>query len=157
VVALEPDVDNLALLRENVAPLGARVTVLEGGLWGAPGWLRVVDPSDGPASLRTEPAEPGSAGAVRAWTVDEIAALRGSAAPFIVKLDIEGAQAGVFAGDTGWLARCDLVTLELDDWQFPWQATSLAFLRSVAQHRYDVLIGGESLFCFRHTGGEPAR
>ena len=78
--------------------------------------------------------------------------LAGCAEPLIVKLDIEGAQQHLFASATGWVGRAHLITLELDDWLLPWRGSSRPFFRALAEHPYDYLLGGESVFCFRDAG-----
>ena len=53
----------------------------------------------------------------------------GAAFPFIVKIDIEGAEADVFASDTDWFNETPVVIVELHDWLMPKQGTAAEFLK----------------------------
>jgi len=149
IISVEPDAGNLALLTRNLAGLGARAKVLDGGLWPCSGRLRIVNPESGSAAFRVEETTGDGLGTLRAYTIDEICALAGCHEPLIVKLDIEGAQQYLFSSNTGWVGRTHLITLELDDWLFPWRGSSRPFFRALAEHPFDYLLGGESVFCFR--------
>lgn len=152
IVSVEPDTGNLALLRRNLAGLGARAQVLDGGLWPRSGRLRIVNPESGSAAFRVEETTGDGPGTLRAYTIDEICTLAGCREPLIVKLDIEGAQQYLFASATEWVGRAHLITLELDDWLFPWRGSSRPFFRVLGEHPFDYLLGGESVFCFRDAG-----
>jgi FkbM family methyltransferase len=153
VVCIEPDAQNLAVLQRNIEPYGDRITTLHGGIWPRAAHLRISNPEGGAAAFRVEEDLPRS-GALRAYTIDEVCAVAGEQRPLIVKIDIEGAQAALFSDNTEWVQRSDLIVLELDDWQMPWQGTSRNFFRCLAQHPFDYLMHGESIFCFRDTGNE---
>ena len=158
VVTVEPDADNLAMIRRNVAAFADRVTVRAGGIWNERGWLRILNPEAGAAAFRVERVDEAAPGALRAYTVEELCEEAGDPEPLIVKLDIEGAQARVFSGATEWVARAHLIILELDDWLLPWRGTSRSFFQSMSRHPFEYLIGGESLFCYRdvHADRAPA-
>lgn len=149
IVSVEPDTGNLAMLARNLAGLGERARVLDGGLWPSSGRLRIVNPESGSAAFRVEETTGDGPGTLRAYTIDEICALAGCREPLIVKLDIEGAQQYLFAGNTDWVGRAHLITLELDDWLLPWRGSSRPFFRALGEHPFDYLLGGESVFCFR--------
>lgn len=149
IVVVEPDADNLQILRRNVAPLGDRVTVVAGGVWDRPAKLRIVNPDSGSAAFRVDEMPPDAGEGLRAYTIDELCALGGGGDPFVVKLDIEGAQAQVFRSNTDWTRRTRLIALELDDWLMPWKGTSRPFFSVLAPQPFDYLIGGEAIFCFR--------
>jgi hypothetical protein len=61
----------------------------------------------------------------------------GATFPFIVKIDIEGAEADVFAQNTDWLKRTPIVMIELHDWLFPKKQTAAGFLRCIADEPRD--------------------
>ncbi|MEQ9061253.1 MAG: FkbM family methyltransferase [Gammaproteobacteria bacterium] len=151
-VVVEPDADNLELLRRNTAHLRSRVRLLHGGIWHRPAMLRIVNPESGSAALRVEEHPVGEGRGIRAYTVSEACAIAGASSPFIVKIDIEGAQAHLFSENTEWVGGTHLVTLELDDWQFPWGGTSETFFKTVSRFPFDYLMRDESIFCFRNFG-----
>jgi len=150
LVVLEPDPANLAVLRQNVAPFEDRVTIIEGGVWSRRAKLRVVNPEAGSAAFQLEECGDDDKGSVQGYGVADILASVGADTLLIAKMDIEGAQRYVFRENTEWLARTDLVILELDDWLFPWQGTGTAFFRAISAYAFDYLTRGENIFCFRH-------
>jgi len=152
IFVIEPEKGNLEILRRNTRHFGERVTVLEGGIWNESGRLHIVNPDSGAMAFRVTAASSTQLDSMRAYTVDEVCALAKSEAPFIVKLDIEGAQRNLFLSNTDWVGRTDLITLELDDWLLPWQGTSRTFFSCISKFPYDYLLNVESIFCFRDRG-----
>lgn len=71
--------------------------------------------------------------------------------PFIVKVDIEGAEADIFAGNTDWLKNTPLVIIELHDWLMPKQGTAAGFLQCIAGQPRDFIAMGENVFSIAHT------
>jgi FkbM family methyltransferase len=149
IVAIEPDQDNLDVLKKNVAPYGERITVLHGGIWSKPGHVRIENPDAGSASFRVTDCHETMPGAVRTYTIPEICRQMGVERPFVVKLDIEGAQGEVFSQANEWVGDTSMLVLELDDWQLPWSGSSRSFFSCISQWPFDYLLGGESIFCFR--------
>lgn len=154
IVAVEPDGDNFEMLRRNTAHLGERVQLVRGGVWPESGWLRICNPESGSAAFRVIPAEAESPDALRAFTIDELCTHVGGGTLLVAKVDIEGAQAHLFARNTSWVAKAHLITLELDDWLFPWAGTSRTFFASLSKYPFEYLLGGESIFCFRDWQAE---
>lgn len=152
IVCIEPDDANLELLRMNTRSFEGRVTIIKGGVWNKPGTLRIVNPDSGAAAFRVDYSEESNVpGAIQAYTVNDLCSFGGSDYPLVVKLDIEGSQAQLFASDTDWVGRTGLITLELDDWLLPWQGTSRNFFTCLSCYPFDYLLGGESIFCFRDS------
>jgi FkbM family methyltransferase len=149
IVAIEPDTQNFEMLTMNTECLGDRVVRLQGGIWNIPARLTIANPDAGSAAFRVRELDVRGDEGLRTYTIDEICAMQGVAAPFIVKLDIEGAQASLFRSNTDWVSRTHLITLELDDWQFPWQGSSRSFFSCISQLPFEYLFRDESLFCFR--------
>lgn len=149
IIAVEPDADNFELLQKNTAHLGDRVTPVYGGLWHRTTQLEIINPNAGAAAFRVgERAAPEGSG-ISAFGIDDLCRRSGNDHPLIVKLDIEGAQGALFSANTDWVARTDLITLELDDWLLPWQGSSHNFFRCLSQYPFDYLLHKESIFCFR--------
>lgn len=150
IFVVEPDQDNVQLLKRNTAGLGQRVVILNGGIWNEPGYLKIVNQDAGPSAYRVQPCQPTEGpSTIRAYTIDEICALANSSEPLIVKIDIEGAQKNLFSANTDWVERTDLIAIELDDWLQPWKGTSRNFFKCLSQYPFDYLLHGESIFCFR--------
>lgn len=156
IVAIEPDDKNFELLRRNTRHLGTRVTLIQGGVWHRSARLGILNPNAGAAAFRVDELPEGSPQGVPAYSIDDICSQVGNQNPLIVKLDIEGSQAHLFRDNTHWVSRTDLITLELDDWLFPWQGTSHNFFRCLSQYPFDYLLHKESIFCFRDTRSTAA-
>ena len=152
IAAIEPDPVNFAMLKSNTEAFGRRIICLEGGLWDRSARLRIVNPDGGATAYRVEECGAAAAGGIRAYTIPEICELAGVASPFIVKLDIEGAQSYLFRSNTEWVKRTSLITLELDDWLLPWSGSSRTFFACLSQEPFDYVMRDESIFCFRDFG-----
>lgn len=154
VFVVKPDDNNFVLLQRNLAHPGQRVTTLKGGIWNRSARLRIVNPEAGSAAFQVNELPVDAGEGLRAYTIDEVCTLAGSSDPLMVKIDIEGAQARLFADNTGWVARTDLIMLELYDWLMPWQGTSRSFFACLGPQPFDYLMSGETIFCF--NGGRLA-
>lgn len=147
IIAVEPNDDNFAMLQENARHFGNRITPLKGGIWNASGKLSIRNPEAGAAGFQVEIADDGT---IQAYTIDEICAMAGVTAPFLVKVDIEGAQKQLFSSNTAWVENTHLIVIELEDWLLPWQGTSQPFFKTLTQYPYEYLMAGDTLFCFRN-------
>jgi FkbM family methyltransferase len=108
---VEPDPQNLSLLRKNVAWLGDRVLVIDGavrsspgtGSFGATGWSW---------GRQLQAAEEGGR-PVRCVTLDEIAMLAGFEVIDLLKVDIENGVEDLFRVNNSWLKHVRLIVVEL--------------------------------------------
>ena len=148
IVAVEPNSSNFAILKRNTEALGPRVTCLEGGLWDRPARLKIINPEAGATAYRVEEYDAKQSDGIRAYTIPEICDIVGVRSPFIVKLDIEGAQSYLFRSNTKWVDEAHLITLELDDWLLPWSGSSRTFFARLGKRPFDYLMREESIFCF---------
>jgi FkbM family methyltransferase len=113
VVALEPEPANFALAERNLAPYGERVTLLPEALWHEVAVLH----------LRTAAREDsasveggGASGGLQCRGVDPLRLLERARAERIdlFKIDIEGAEAVVFANDPDpWIEKTDAIVIEI--------------------------------------------
>lgn len=115
VVALEPDEGNHALALRNLSPYGDRVRLVRAGVWSEPAALEIDDVPFGDGrewARHLRPAGP-EGSSLRGMTVGSL--LDGAACDrvSIVKVDIEGSEIQVFAGDNAWLDRVDILVIEL--------------------------------------------
>jgi FkbM family methyltransferase len=147
VIAIEPELENVRLMARNVE--GMNVEMVHGAISSSDGRARVVDPGEGPCGYRTELVTDAErdGNIVSRTTVDAI--YRSHPAPFfpfIVKVDIEGAEAELFAANTDWVARTPLLIVELHDWLLPKAGTARTFLRCISQLNRDFVHIGENIF-----------
>jgi FkbM family methyltransferase len=118
VISVEPDPENVALLRRNLEPYGPRSVVIEAALWSsrvdlvittgfrdARHWSRQVQPVDGTAA----PVVPGV-------SIRDVMTRTGVEHLSILKLDIEGSEAELFRdGYSDWIDAVDTFVVELHD------------------------------------------
>lgn len=140
VVAVEPDPGNARLLRLNVAR-EPRVFVLEAAIAGTPGNVSLAGPGLGWA-VQTVRSDDGPLPAI---TMDQAIATIPNGEPFIAKIDIEGFEADLFAGDTRWIDRTQVVIVEPHDWLFPGRGTSRSFQSAMGARNFELYISGENL------------
>ena len=112
-LCVEPNPDNLALLRANTSFLADRLTILEGAASDRPGEARFSD-SDWSWGGHLVDNGP-STRSVRCLTLDEIMSKYRIDAIDILKVDIEGAEKQIVSRDPGWLSRVGCVVIELHD------------------------------------------
>lgn len=143
VVAVEPEPGNVALLRRNARAL-SNVEVVAAAVAGRPGELAIEDPGGGGWAMRTKPGT-----GIPARTVVDLVDKAGGE-PFILKIDIEGFEADVFAHPTPALDAFPLMIVELHDWMLPGSASSRPFLRWHAGCDRDFIYRGENVFSFRN-------
>jgi FkbM family methyltransferase len=148
IYSIEPDPDNFRALVKNTTKY-PNITPINAAIWDtharlhltnidAPGWARQVEPYESKLAID----------ATRAVTIDEIIQQADEDRATIVKVDIEGGEASLFRSNTSWLDRTDLLIIELHDWKFPGQRSSLPLLRRISEGNFEVTQKGENFFCF---------
>jgi FkbM family methyltransferase len=151
VLAVEPDEDNFRVLGQNAKAAGTSITPVLGAISAHAGYSRVIERERGSAGFRTEYCDASHPEAVASFDIPALVEMVPGGWPWIVKLDIEGAQEELFSANTDWVGKTDLIILELDDWQFPWRASAQSFFAALSAFKFDYLIRGELIFCYRHT------
>jgi FkbM family methyltransferase len=139
VVAVEPAPDNFALLTRNTAVLD--VDLRHGAIAKVDG-TAYLHLAKGGMGHRADLNEGGVE--IQAFSVRSLLASKSPEeyTPFLLKIDIEGAEKSLFDGDTSAFDRFPLIILEPHDWRFPGNLSSQSFFR------YHVESGRE--FCMRH-------
>jgi FkbM family methyltransferase len=150
IVSVEPDANNFDILRRNIAVFGNRVMPVHGAVTETPRMVRIINPDAGSSGFQIGPADTSGEGTVQGFTIDALTRKIERGQLFIVKIDIEGSQRALFSANTDWIDEAQLIAIEIDDWQFPWQATCETFFRAMSSRRFDYLLSGENMFCFRH-------
>ena len=156
LTAIEPDPENFAILRENLAPYGSRASAIMAGLWSHSARLRIVETPyrDGGAWTRQvcecSPSEPSQ---IEAIDIPGLLARTGRDRISILKLDMEGSECVVFAAPNvdDWLPRVDCIVVELHDDTHFGRCTDV-FHRAVARQGFSMASSGELTVC-RRIGG----
>jgi FkbM family methyltransferase len=147
IVAVEPEPENFRLLAKNVE--GLNVLPVQAALASTQGFARILNPDAPHWAYQTEAVgdDERDADSIARITIDQILSSQPPGYfPFIVKVDIEGAEADLFSANTDWLARVPVVMIEPHDWLLPGRATFTPFLKCVSQLDRDFVIAGESIF-----------
>jgi FkbM family methyltransferase len=128
IIALEPEKNNFALLRQNVAHY-TNIIPVQAALWHKNTELPLLDPGRGEWGFTTwhtaeaphvrtdHQAE--TCHTVRAITVDQLMADYALGRINILKIDIEGAEKEVFSATTAWIDQVDTVIIELHEFLRP--------------------------------------
>jgi len=147
IVAIEPEKNNVELLTMNCRD--RNVAVQAAAISAAPGTLYLSDPGISDWGFRT-----GAEGqyAVEAVTVGQILKTHGPDryAPFICKIDIEGAEKDLFGANYDWMTQFAVIIIELHDWMLPGEGNSRNFLKALSEHNFDMVFKGENAFCFNN-------
>jgi FkbM family methyltransferase len=127
ILAIEPAPDNFELLRRNCAHLDADLR--QAGIAAEDGFAHLADPGEGTLAYRTIPTA--DEAEVSLLSLSTLLASKPSTAyvPFLLKLDIEGAEKTLFDGDCSVVDQFPLIVMEPHDWLLPGQLTSHGFLR----------------------------
>jgi FkbM family methyltransferase len=143
VISVEPDPGNFAVLSENIKNRSIRAS--RAGIDWQDGQAILSDPGRGELGYQT--ITEGEGDPVRMVSLRTM--LKGcEQVPFILKIDIEGAEASLFSADTGPAALFPIVMIEPHDWMMPGQKSSVPFLRWHAAHNREIAFGGENIFSF---------
>jgi FkbM family methyltransferase len=147
IVALEPEVANYQLLVANT--VGLSVLPLPCALAAESGQCLLQDPGEGEWAYRTQVLEANSndVGAISTLSVDDILdAHRNECFPFIVKIDVEGAESEIFSAAADWVEQVPLIIIEPHDWMLPRQRSAQPLFRRLALSDRDFVIIGENIF-----------
>jgi len=150
IVAIEPAPDNCSLLRKNVQQFG--VDIWQVGLGASEDSLNLIDPGYGEWAYRTVKGETGIK--VRIVTLEGVIATKHNPAlfePFLLKVDIEGGEAGMFDGNDNPARLFPVIVIELHDWMLPGEGSSESFLRFHTETRRDFIQRGENIFSIQYS------
>jgi FkbM family methyltransferase len=127
IVAVEPAPDNVEILRTNCA--GLDIEVCSAGVGAEDGVSRIVDVGSGGWGYRT--SSEGQGPEIPMISIGTILASKPAAqySPFLLKIDIEGAEKPLFSGAVDSFAKFPLIIIEPHDWLFPGQLSSQEFFR----------------------------
>jgi FkbM family methyltransferase len=122
IVALEPSPSNFALLRSNCS--GLDIDLRQAGIGPVDGTAWMSNPDDD-VSCRTNDNHEGIEVDIVSLRTMLESKQASSYSPFLLKLDIEGAEQSLFTGPPSVLDQFPLIIMEPHDWLFPGQRTSV--------------------------------
>lgn len=155
IYTIEPSDANFALLETNTKAY-RNIIPLKGGVWSQACHLEIANPGSGSASFQLREVFDAEAARrsdlLRAYTIDEVAAMGPQNRLLLVKIDVEGAEAELFRDPGPWLGEVPALVIELHDWLLPGQGTSRNFFRRIGAYPFDVILQGENLLVFSVAG-----
>jgi len=156
ILAVEPDGSNFTQLTRNTAEHRARILTREGAVWtqdGTIGLLRENDLGKPIPEWGIRVTASGSPENVPCYSIPTLMSESGFGIVDILKCDIEGAEADIFAaGTSDWLDRVRLIIIETHD---RFRPGSEATVRNALKAAFvELPRRGENLFFRRKT---PAR
>ena|GEM_PF-588514 len=144
VIAIEPEEGNFRLLSKNTE--GLNVRCIQAGLSSEAQRAKVLDPGDGHWAFRTERTD--SEDGLPCVTLNSLyEEFCGSQVfPFLVKINIEGAEEELFTRNTDWVQNTGMIIIELHDKIMPRKAVSRPFLKCVSALDRDFVYAGFNVF-----------
>ena len=147
ILAVEPDPGNYKLCAKNLAPYKGRAEVLLGAVWGSRTQLALARGNfcDGREwATRVEKAPSDATAEVQAWDVATLLDMAHQREADLVKIDIEGSEAEVFAENPErWLPRVRNLCIELHD-----DRCRDTFFNALRGYDYELEEYREFTFCF---------
>ena len=147
IIAIEPNSDNVKLLRSNVS--GLDVDIREAALGAEDGLVSLIDPGNGEWGYQTETDLNGLCPRLSLTRLINEKMLL-DYVPLIIKIDIEGGEENLFESCTAWVDLFPLLIIELHDWLLPRKNTSLNFIRRIGQSKRDFVYNSENVFSFKN-------
>jgi FkbM family methyltransferase len=145
VIAIEPDLENFAVLKENA--VASDTTLLVNAAVGSlPGSVSLIRDSSMGWAVQTQRTQGNGISIV---TIDDAIALVPNGVPLIVKIDIEGFESDLFGDNLAWLDATFAVFIEPHDWMEPSKRTSRAFQRAFGERNFNIYVRGENLLYVR--------
>jgi FkbM family methyltransferase len=148
IVAVEPAPDNFALLRKNC--VGLNIDLRQAGIGPDDGRAWLSDPNGGGMGYRTNACHDGID--IEILSLETLMASKPASgyAPFLLKVDIEGAEKSLFTCSAPLLDQFPIIIMEPHDWMLPGQQTSVEFFRFHAQAGREFSMKNENVASIAH-------
>ena len=111
IIAIEPVSENVDMLRENTKTYD-NIDIVQAALWCNSNLLAIENPEDHSSAFRMSDSFSGKIQGITVWDAME---LLQTTNVDLLKIDIEGAEKEVFTGDSSWMARVNMIVIELHD------------------------------------------
>lgn len=142
VIAVEPDVECVDLIKRNCGA-NPRIKPVHAALWSHRNGVDLDSRAEGSWANRVS-----DGGTTPSVTLAQLIGEVPGAAPFIVKLDIEGAETEVCRASPAEVASFICIMIEPHDWMLPGSGGLSPLYEAVAGKKMDTLIRDETLMLF---------
>jgi FkbM family methyltransferase len=153
LVAVEPDLQNFAVLETNIRPFGARATCICQGIWSHPTGLVFARDTLGQRdewARRVREIVEGEPADVYAIDIGSILQRSGKKRISILKIDIEGSEAAVFSKNyLSWIDKVDNLVIELHG-----AYCEEVFAKAISEQGFQISRCDELTVCRRPTWAE---
>jgi FkbM family methyltransferase len=148
VIAVEPGPDNADMMRKNFAAF-TEIVPVEAGIGPSSGTMFLEDDGGGEWGYKTVAHETPTR--IQIKTVEDILHDHMSErdVPFILKIDIEGAEQALFEGPLGAISKFPVIIFESHDFYLPGKGTSSPFFKFHCESGRDFLFGAENIFSIK--------
>lgn len=144
IVSIEPDAANFRILSGNCGSLG-NVSLVHGAVASFSGEVLLEDPGLGEWGYRTSSQSIGaSSHRVPAHRIEDLMEVN-PGTPFLLKIDIEGAESELFSRPSPVFDAFPIVVIELHDWMLPRMASSRSFLEWHTSSNRDLILADENV------------
>lgn len=113
LAAVEPDINNIPLLKRNLQNYGSRATVIHAGAWPSCTGLSVRRSDLGHWATRVQPSNKGETPDILGIDVTSVMQRVGFERVGLLKVDIEGSEEEVFSSCEAWIELVDNIVIEL--------------------------------------------
>ena len=144
VVAIEPEINNYSIMKENCRKL-KNINLLNKALGSSNGFVEIENIHSDNNAFRTKKIDE-KINSIQMVSLDTILSDYKDYFPFLIKLDIEGFEDDLFSKNIGWLDQFPILIIETHDWMLPRQANSKNFLKVVSKRNRDFIHRGENIF-----------
>lgn len=114
------------------------------------GEIEFFDPGLGNNAFRTFGDKSQLVSTVKCRSVQSLIDEHADLTPFLIKIDIEGFESQLFAGDNSWVDNFKVIVIEIHDWMLPGQAISSNLMQALGGRDRDLVFRGENLFSIRN-------
>ena len=114
------------------------------------GEIEFFDPGLGNNAFRTFGDKSQLLSTVKCRSVQSLIDEHVDVTPFLIKIDIEGFESQLFAGDNSWVDKFKVIVIEIHDWMLPGQAISSNLMQALGGRDRDLVFRGENLFSIRN-------
>jgi FkbM family methyltransferase len=114
------------------------------------GEIEFFDPGLGNNAFRTFGDKSQQLSTVKCRSVKSLIDEHSDLTPFLIKIDIEGFEKQLFAGDNSWVDEFKVIVIEIHDWMLPGQAISSNLMQALGGRDRDLVFRGENLFSIRN-------
>ncbi len=147
IACIEPDTENMRIVKENCANL-PMVSFKQAALWKKEGYLKLSDPNALPWALSYEESDPDADNVVSAVTFDQVIASVPNAVPFLLKIDIEGAEREALPADAAFWTHRPVLFIEPHDELSGVTGSLRGIMHKPEYHNADYVLSSENLLVF---------